>query len=316
MPGGPGSVPPSARGAPAWRRVGAFFAPATHRRPSQSRRSLVVALLAFALAVTGVTLVVPGGPLGRSLWDRTAGPARWSPASEASASTEPSVSAQTPLEADASPSPATPKRAPVDPLSLPGGFPVTGPGTFTVHGSPGAVLGRSGALRRFQVAIEHGVPEDLGTFAATIDATLGDPRSWPAGQRVRFQRVGRGSAHDLTIYLVTEATAHRMCAAGGVDIRVGGRPYTSCRATGKVIINLSRWRLSAPPYVAGGVPLAAYRQYVINHEIGHELGYGHERCPGPGRPAPVMLKQTLGLGGCTANPWPYVDGKRYVGPPG
>ncbi|HEU4421015.1 MAG TPA: DUF3152 domain-containing protein [Pilimelia sp.] len=308
VPGGPGVLRI---------RQGAVAAPVTHRRPARGRRKVVAALLAFAVVPVGFALV-RGGVLDWAWPAEARAPAWWTAASDPSASDAPAgdPSATTgPPAVSVAPGLVTPKGAPPEPLSLPGGFPAAGPGTFAVHPTPGPVLGRSGTLRRFQVAVEHGVPEELGALAAMVDATLRDPRGWTAGQQMRFQRAGRGSPHDFTFYLVTGATAQRMCAEGGVDIRVGGQPYTSCRAIGKVIINLARWRLSVPPYVDRKVPLAVYRQYLINHEVGHELGHGHERCPGSGQPAPVMLKQTLGLEGCTTNAWPYVDGRRYTGPP-
>ncbi len=102
--------------------------------------------------------------------------------------------------------------------------------------------------------------------------------------------------------------------SGGVDLRVDGKPYTSCRLPGQVVLNLDRWRTSVPEYVDAKVPLAAYRQYVINHEVGHELGHDHESCPKRGEPAPVMVQQTLSLQGCEPYAWPRRDGERYSGP--
>ena len=229
------------------------------------------------------------------------------------------VAAGTP-EADVTPagtpsaaSPSATRTAPL--LQVPGAVPKKGNGRFEYAPGAGEVFGRGGTLRRYRVAVEQGAGEEPATFAAAVDLALGDPRSWTAGGQLRLQRVPAGGPYDFTVYLATPETAGQMCAAGGVNIRVGGRPYTSCRATGKVIINLERWRRSVPHLVSARLPLATYRTYVVNHEVGHELGHGHERCPKRGRPAPVMQQQTLFLDGCAANPWPYRDGRRYTGPP-
>jgi hypothetical protein len=63
-------------------------------------------------------------------------------------------------------------------------------------------------------------------------------------------------------------------------------------------------------------PLAEYRALIVNHEVGHWRGHGHETCPGPGRPAPAMMQQTDRLRGCVANAWAYTAAGAYVsGPP-
>jgi hypothetical protein len=190
-----------------------------------------------------------------------------------------------------------------------GGQAATSTGTFTFATGNGKMLGRSGTLRRFKVGVENGQGQGAGgDFAAEIDRALGNPRSWIAGRRFRLQRVPASAAAEFTIYLASAKTSGTMCAEGG--LKTGG--YTSCRLPGRVIINLNRWQRAVPRY---GAPLAAYRAYAINHEVGHQFGYGHERCPGKGRPAPVMQQQTYGLLGCVANSWPYIAGKRYAGRP-
>jgi len=72
--------------------------------------------------------------------------------------------------------------------------------------------------------------------------------------------------------------------------------------------------------------LGLYRQYAINHDIGHVLGNTDVGCPTGGALAPVMMPQTFGvsddylnqiepLGGvprdgkvCRVNAWPYPQG--------
>ncbi|GAA2704575.1 DUF3152 domain-containing protein [Micromonospora olivasterospora] len=191
--------------------------------------------------------------------------------------------------------------------ATPRGWPSSGAGRFATAEGESPVRGGGGPLRRYRVAVEDGTGQDADAFAATVDEVLSDPRSWIASGELRVQRVADPAA-DFTVYLATPATSERMCALGG--LATDG--YTSCRLPGQVIINLARWMEAVPDY---GAPLDVYRRYVVNHEVGHELGEVHQACPRPGAPAPVMQQQTYGLDGCVANPWPYLDGSRYEGEP-
>jgi hypothetical protein len=182
-------------------------------------------------------------------------------------------------------------------------------GTFDYAGGYGPVLGFAGPIRRFHLGVEKPDPAGAAAaFADEVDRTLGDHRSWIAARRFRFQRVPPAVHADFTVYLASARTSERMCRIGGLETGA----YTSCRLPGKVIINDDRWVGAVRGY---GAPLGTYRAYAINHEVGHQLGHGHEACPGKGRPAPVMMQQTFGLRGCVANSWPYPRGKRYSGPP-
>ena len=181
-----------------------------------------------------------------------------------------------------------------------------GAGEFGFAEGSGPVLGSGGPVRHFKVGVERSTGRAGADFADQVDRTLGDARGWTADGGLRLQRVPATASSDFTIYLADSATAQKMCAAGGLTVD----PTTSCRMPGQVVINATSWAGGIPGY---GAPLGVFRAYVINHEVGHQLGYGHEACPGPGRPAPVMMEQAYGLQGCVPNAWPNLGGHRYAG---
>lgn len=220
-----------------------------------------------------------------------------------SSSTAPSPSPEpAPLPGIAA-APTTPAQGDAEPAEAPAPGPETyveqGAGTVSVVDGASAVYG-TGPLHRFVVEVEDGIGVDGEAFAQAVTATLGDPRSWGGGGRMSFQRVGAAeaaaSAYEFKVTLVSPGSMEQYCPGVGT----GG--YTSCRYGERAVINLARWATAVPDYQGD---VATYRQYVVNHEVGHALGNGHQPCPGPGQVAPVMQQQTLGLEGCTKNAWPY-----------
>jgi hypothetical protein len=190
--------------------------------------------------------------------------------------------------------------------------PVPGSGQWEYAGSGGPVFGCCGTLRPYRVAVEIGLPVSVGEFTASVDAALGDYRGWTASGGVRFQRVPGSAGANFTVLLASPWTAYNLCKSF-VDIRISGVPYTSCQAGAQIVINSDRYMYGSPGRFTG--PLGMYRSYLVNHEVGHRLGFGHVHCPGAGQLAPVMQQQTLRMEGCQPNAWPYPNAPAPPPPP-
>jgi hypothetical protein len=243
-------------------------------------RAYAIPLLTVATIATLVDIVVGGA----------------SPAATTSGAPPSQVS--TPTHVSAAPAgdagPTTTAAVPAE-----AGYVEQGEGTVSVVDGTSPVYG-TGPLKRFVVEVEDGIGVDGAAFATAVETTLGDPRSWGNGGRMSFQRVGVAEAaadqYDFRVTLVSPGNMEKYCPGVGT----GG--YTSCRYGERAVINLARWETAVPDYQGD---IATYRLYVVNHEVGHALGHGHQLCPGDGQVAPVMQQQTLGLDGCGKNPWPY-----------
>ena len=148
----------------------------------------------------------------------------------------------------------------------------------------------------YRVEIEEGLSFNPALVAAAIHKTLTDARGWQAVHPVNFERTDQPDA-DLRVILATPTLTDKLC----LPLDTGGE--VSCRVEDRVVLNAKRWMYAVPAY-AGQVDL--YRSYLVNHEVGHALGHGHSTCAVKNAPAPVMMQQTKGLGGCRPNAWPTI----------
>lgn len=144
-----------------------------------------------------------------------------------------------------------------------------------------------------RVEVEQGVAAESASFAADVLATLNDPRSWGHGGTRTFARTA--GAADVVVVLASPDTSAALCR----PLVTYGR--ASCRQGTRAILTSYRWVVGAHSFP----DLAVYRQYVVNHEVGHVLGRRHEQCGGAGQLAPVMQQQTYGVAPCRPNGWPY-----------
>ncbi|MFF4501996.1 DUF3152 domain-containing protein [Streptomyces sp. NPDC001401] len=162
----------------------------------------------------------------------------------------------------------------------------------------------TGRKYTYRVDVEQGLGLDGELFAQAVQKTLNDKRSWAHNGARTFERVYTGKP-DFVITLASPGTTAKWCAKSGLDTTEDNVSCDSA-ATERVMINAYRWAQGSKTY---GDQIHAYRQMLINHEVGHRLGYSHVTCTKNGQLAPVMQQQTKFLDHngihCLPNPWPY-----------
>jgi hypothetical protein len=159
---------------------------------------------------------------------------------------------------------------------------------------PGSAPAPSPApVMKVRIEVEDGIGADGPAFAAFVMKTLNDSRGWGHGGTLTFARTS-GPA-DIRVILASPDASERLCAPAQT------RGTMSCGGGDRAVLTMYRWMNGIPDY---GDDRTAYRQYLVNHEVGHVLGHAHAYCD-PGHLAPVMVQQTKGLQGCLPNAWPF-----------
>jgi Protein of unknown function (DUF3152) len=210
--------------------------------------------------------------------------------------------------------------------TLPDGGAFTEAGDKNWHIVPGATpqVGQGTAkVFRYTVEVENGLDLTMfggdNAFAEMVDQTLGNPKGWTHNPQFAFVRIDNGKP-DFRISLVSPVTVRDGC---GYEFRLETSCYNPVygpERQARVFINEARWVRGAVPFEGD---VGSYRQYVINHEVGHAIGYvRHEPCEQQGGLAPVMMQQTFSTSNddaakfdpdyvkadgktCRFNPWPY-----------
>jgi hypothetical protein len=210
--------------------------------------------------------------------------------------------------------------------SLPDGgpYPSTGAGTWhVVPGTTPRVGAPTAPLTTYTVEVEDGT--DTTTFggdaavASVVEHTLAATQGWTHDGQFAFQRVDTATP-TIRISLTSTGTV-RPDTECGYQVPL----ETSCfnAATHRVVLNAARWVRGALAYQGD---VGSYRPYMINHEVGHALGFDHQPCPANEALAPVLMQQTFGTANnqvahldpegvvpangltCRPNPWPYPQG--------
>lgn len=146
---------------------------------------------------------------------------------------------------------------------------------------------------RFRIVIDEDVKKkynikNSSQIIMQIIIYLNDPDGWNT-KGYTFEHVD--SNEDVFIRLASLKTIDQQCGLGGnlSCAELGGR---------NMYLNANRWFHGAKE---SKLNLESYRQYMVSHEIGHILGFNHEKCPCPGCKAPIMMQQTLGIEKCIPN---------------
>ena len=149
----------------------------------------------------------------------------------------------------------------------------------------------------FSLKIDSTLGLKVDCIGNLITSILNDTRGWVKVTEKEFQLV-EGTEKEFEFIFASPEKTDELC----YPLETNG--IYSCRNEQQIIINFFRWVNGAIDF---GSDLETYRLYLINHEVGHILEWGHVGCPKEGALAPVMMQQSKSTMGCEPYGWPIYE---------
>ncbi|MGH3959607.1 DUF3152 domain-containing protein [Mycobacterium sp.] len=301
----------------------------TRDRPRRWRKQTWLGRFVSTYGWRAYALPVLAAVTGVVVYQTATGASAPAPASDEPAQGPPSIGAVGTAIIDAPPHGLTEFDANLPTGVLPDGGQFTEAGDKTWRILPGTTpqVGQGTAkVFRYTVEVENGIdPTVFGgddAFVRMVDQTVANPKGWTHNPQFAFVRVDATDPGnpDFRISLSSPMTVREGC---GYEFPLETSCYNPSfgpNTQPRVFINEARWVRGAVPFEGD---VGSYRQYVINHEVGHAIGYlRHEPCDKQGGLAPVMMQQTFSTSDndaakfdpdwvradgktCRFNPWPY-----------
>ena len=149
----------------------------------------------------------------------------------------------------------------------------------------------------YAVKIEPSLGLDPLCIKNLLFLILNNDTGWTNVTEKQFQLTSVKESDYVYIFASPEKT-DELCAP------IETNSIYSCRNEQNIVLNFFRWQNGAVDFKND---METYRIYLINHETGHILGWGHVGCPKEGAIAPVMMQQSKGTEGCIPYGWPAYE---------
>ena len=149
----------------------------------------------------------------------------------------------------------------------------------------------------YAIKIEPSLGIDPICIKNLLYLTLNNDLGWSNVTEKSFQLTNAEDSDYVYIFASPDKT-DELCAP------IETNNIYSCRKENNIVFNFFRWKDGAVDFKKD---MEMYRIYLINHETGHILGWGHVDCPKEGAVAPVMMQQSKGTDGCVPYGWPVYE---------